>query len=219
MELKTFTADDILRLTKIKPWEKIGEPKSIWSYLNISLSSTQQEGVRFAPAVEMVTLKNPFTGKPYEDWRTKGGDWTTVFALTPEKSVVVTIEFKHGVEEIILGLPAGLVKPNEDKVEALRRELLEESGFAAKKITPLGDAERGFAASSRKSTARFFPFLGESLKLVKEQELDEEEEIEACLVPLAEWLKLVEFGLVRDASAVTTTYFALCELGFINTAF
>ena len=133
MSIKTYTAEEILELTKIKPWPKIKEPSSLWENLNITLTEEQQEKVKFAPLPEMLVLKNPKTG-PYEGWRTIGGNWATVFALTPDDKVISVIEFKHGVEEEMITLPAGNNKSKEDISEALMKKLLQQNGLMAIKI-------------------------------------------------------------------------------------
>ena len=212
MSIKTYTAEEILELTKIKPWLRIKEPSSLWENLNITLTEEQQEKVKFAPLPEMLVLKNPKTG-PYEGWRTIGGNWATVFALTPDDKVISVIEFKHGVEEVMINLPAGNIKSQEDISEALRRELLEETGFMAKKIEPLGKPEKGFGISGRKSSTRFFSFLGTDLEKIQEPTLDPDEEIETAFVELKEWLKMIEGGIVLEASAIVTTFLALKKLG------
>lgn len=212
MKLKEFTADNIMQKTRIRPWERTAAPKSIWEYLGIQLKEEQKQKIHFAPKVEVPTFQNPKTKESYEGWRTTGGDWATVFALLPNNLVVTAIEYKHGVEEVIIGLPAGVAKSGENMEEVVRRELLEETGFMAKKIIPLGDPQKGIAVSTRKATTCCFGFLAYDAKKVKEPELDEDEDIEVGLVKLDQWLSMIERGIVRDASAVTTTFLALHAL-------
>jgi 8-oxo-dGTP pyrophosphatase MutT (NUDIX family) len=46
-------------------------------------------------------------------------------------------QYKHGAREILLELPGGLCDANEPPEEAAQRELLEETGYAADRLTPL----------------------------------------------------------------------------------
>lgn len=212
MEIKTYTADNIRELTHIKAWKRLEEPTPLWQSLGITLTPEQQTKVKFAPIPEMVVLENPRIGR-YEGWRTPGGSWTTIFALTPKDEVVCLIEYKHGVEEVIIGLPAGTIKKDEDLMEALRRELLEETGFTAKKIEALGDPIKGTAVSARKASARYFSFVGTNLEKTADPTPDEDEHLETAYVPLAEWLKMIDRGMIRESSAITTTFMALRKLG------
>ena len=39
----------------------------------------------------------------------EGGDFVQVFALTREQEVILVLQYKHGVRDIILDLPAGMI--------------------------------------------------------------------------------------------------------------
>lgn len=212
MEIKTYTADDVIKLTRVKAWKRIEGPLSLWDHLHIALSPENQAKIKFAPMPEMVVFENK-PGKKYEGWRTKGTDWTSVFALTPDDNVVAIIEYKHGVEEVLVNLPSGTFRPGEDPTETMRRELMEETGFTAKNIEPLGDAKKGIAISGRKATTRYFGFLATGLEKTSEPSLEEDEDIETAYIPLTEWIKMIDRGMIREASAVTTTFMALRKLG------
>ncbi len=212
MEIKTYGADDIMKLTRIKPWKKIGGPTPVWESLGITLTPEQRKRIKFAPAAEISTFENPRTGR-YEGWRTGGGSWATIFALTPDDKVVSVIEYKHGVEEVVIGLPAGAMLANEDPAEGVRRELLEETGFTARKIIPLGDPAKGTGAACRKSAARYFGFAATDLEKTGDPSPDEDEDIETAFVPLSEWLVMIDRGMVREGSAISTTFMGLRKLG------
>jgi ADP-ribose pyrophosphatase len=56
-------------------------------------------------------------------------DSVAVLALTGEREVVLVREFRPGPEEVLVGLPGGIVEPGQSAVEAARAELLEETGY------------------------------------------------------------------------------------------
>jgi 8-oxo-dGTP pyrophosphatase MutT (NUDIX family) len=65
-------------------------------------------------------------------------DWTVVVALTAvDHRLVLVREYRHGIGTILTGLPGGLVDPADGAhgphaaESAARRELLEETGYAA----------------------------------------------------------------------------------------
>ena len=68
-----------------------------------------------------------------------------ILPITPEDEIVLVEQFRIPVHSQVIEIPAGLVgdeesHPGESLAETARRELLEETGFLAGKITPLLDS-------------------------------------------------------------------------------
>ena len=53
-----------------------------------------------------------------------------VLALTPALEVVLVREYRPGPEELVLELPGGGIDDGEGRIDAVRRELREETGYA-----------------------------------------------------------------------------------------
>lgn len=58
------------------------------------------------------------------------GQTVAILALTPEREIVLARQFRPGPEEMLLELPGGGIEEGESPLEAARRELLEETGYA-----------------------------------------------------------------------------------------
>jgi ADP-ribose pyrophosphatase len=65
-------------------------------------------------------------------------DWINVIPLTKAGEVVLIEQYRHGSEEISLEIPGGMVDPGEEPRETAARELLEETGYAAREVVLLG---------------------------------------------------------------------------------
>ncbi len=65
-------------------------------------------------------------------------DYVSVLALTPEREVLLVEQFRPAVGARTLELPSGNVDPGETPAAAAQRELLEETGYAAGELIPLG---------------------------------------------------------------------------------
>lgn len=64
-------------------------------------------------------------------------DFAIACALTAQGEVLTLWQYKHGARRFGLTFPAGEVR-SEDPVEAMRRELLKETGYASGTVTALG---------------------------------------------------------------------------------
>lgn len=61
-----------------------------------------------------------------------------VVAITDENKIVMVRQFRYPFQEWVLELPAGKLDDNEDPQNCAVRELTEETGYTARKITNLG---------------------------------------------------------------------------------
>jgi len=121
-----------------------------------------------------------------------------IFALTEEKEVVLAKQFRFPIEKYIVELPAGLLdKPGESPRQAARRELLEETGYKAKKLIFIG---RGYFNPGITNNEIIF-FLAPDITFVGFDGIsfDDSEEIEVIKVPLK---KLTDFCLKRHKNFV-----------------
>jgi ADP-ribose pyrophosphatase len=79
-------------------------------------------------------------GKVVDDYhRIELPDYTVILAETTEQKIVVERQYRHGAGEVTLVFPAGAIEQNELPVDADKRELLEETGYAADDWQPLGN--------------------------------------------------------------------------------
>ena len=69
------------------------------------------------------------------------GEWTSILALTADGRVVTVREYRHGAGISVPALPSGSVEAvDADPSAAAVRELVEETGYRADRIVPLGAA-------------------------------------------------------------------------------
>ena len=62
------------------------------------------------------------------------GTSAAILAVTKEKEVVLTREYRHGIGRVAYSLPGGTARDGEAAEACARRELLEETGFEAGRL-------------------------------------------------------------------------------------
>ena len=128
-------------------------------------------------------------------------DWVNAVALTREGEAIIIQQYRHAAGEVITELPGGCIDPGESPEEAVKRELLEETGYEFDKIEFLVSLYANPATGNNKT----WSYLATGGKKVKEQHLDGREEIIVELVSikgLKELLLNNKFGQALHASAI-----------------
>ncbi|MGI4834600.1 MAG: NUDIX hydrolase [Janthinobacterium lividum] len=133
------------------------------------------------------------------------------FPLTADNQVVFVRQYKHAAGQILLELPGGVVDAHETSVlAAAGRELLEETGYApAQPLEHLLDTYD----NPTKDTNQISFFLARGVRPIAAQHLDETENIEVVLVPLAEVEARIMSGEIRVSGSVALCLLALRRLG------
>jgi ADP-ribose pyrophosphatase len=120
-----------------------------------------------------------------------------VVPVLPDGRVVMVRQFRKPAESDLLEVPAGGLEAGETPIECARRELIEECGYRAGKITPLFEA---YLAPGY-STELMYGYLAEDLTPC-ETDPDEDENVEVELYTLDELLPMIDEGSLRDAKTL-----------------
>ena len=122
-----------------------------------------------------------------------------VLPLTKEGDVICVRQYRYPFAEVLLEIPAGkLDAPDEDIIEAARRELREETGAVGGELIPLGTLYPSVAIFDEK--IHMFAAVGFDMG---ETDRDEDEFMEVERVPLKTLVDMVMSGEIRDAKTQT----------------
>jgi ADP-ribose pyrophosphatase len=134
-------------------------------------------------------------------------DWVNVVPLTREQHVVMVRQFRHGIRDLTLEVPAGLIDPaDRSPAQAAMRELREETGYAARELIPLGTVHPNPAIMSN----RCHMFAARDVELQGAPQWDDTEELVVESMPLDRVPELIVNGTISNA--LTLVAFYLLEL-------
>jgi ADP-ribose pyrophosphatase len=89
----------------------------------------------FSGVLRDVLLPN---GKPVTTFTLEHPGAVVIIPITDSGSILFLSQYRPALNETIFELPAGTLEQGEDPAACAARELIEETGFAAKNLIPLG---------------------------------------------------------------------------------
>jgi len=114
-----------------------------------------------------------------------------------DPEIVFERQYRHAAGQFLIELPAGRVEPKEATLAAAKRELIEETGYRAKRWTLL---TKYFASPG---------FLGEWMQIYLARDIrdgvsqpEDDEQIEVFRLPLSEALALVAANKIHDGKTL-----------------
>lgn len=113
--------------------------------------------------------------------------WVNIIATTTDGQMVMIRQYRHGYDEVLVELCAGVVEDSEAPVEAAKRELLEETGYAGGQWREVMTIGQNPSISDNVTHC----FVAEGVEKVAGQSLDESEDIEVLLMSKDEVLNML----------------------------
>jgi ADP-ribose pyrophosphatase len=120
-----------------------------------------------------------------------------VMPVLPDRRIILIRQYRHAARQFLWELVAGRIDPGESVRQAAARELIEETGYRAKRLRVFLDLfpTPGFLEE------RMYILLAEGLT-PGEAEPEEDEKIVVKAYTRAELKKMIQRGVLRDAKSI-----------------
>lgn len=120
-----------------------------------------------------------------------------IIGLLNDGRVLLIRNRRYTLNAYLVELPAGTLERDEDPMNCAGRELLEETGYLAGRLRPLGS----FFTSPGILTEKMYIFAAYDLQQQK-QALEEGEDIEVMPVKLDEAIDMIRDGQIQDGKTI-----------------
>jgi ADP-ribose pyrophosphatase len=133
-------------------------------------------------------------------------DYVVILAVTEAGEIILVRQYRPAIEDYTLELPSGHVEPGEEPAVTAARELLEETGYAAKDLEFLGD----LAPDTGRLANKLWCYSAQAVRLAKGTPVGEPG-IEMLLHPKKQLSNLIATGQLRHAHDLAVIALAMAK--------
>lgn len=137
---------------------------------------------------EMVSVQRP-SGRVIEREVVRHPGAVVIVPILPDGRVVAIRNYRIAVGQRLTEFPAGTLEPPESPATCAARELIEETGYEAATLAPLG----WFHTTPGLTDEKMYAFAATSLKHIG-QRLEEDEDIQVVTIATSEALAMLDQG-------------------------
>jgi len=154
-------------------------------------------------SVSRTLTESPHTGKRHSFFRIDSPDWVNVVPVTAEGEIVMVRQYRHGLRDVTLEIPGGMVDPGETPQGAAARELLEETGYRAARLEAIGSVNPNPALFGN----RLFAFAAHGCERVAEVANEGTEETVVELVAPRALRRLLREGRIDHGLVMAALFY------------
>ena len=148
------------------------------------------------------TAQSPRNGIICDFHILESNPWVNVIPITEDEQVILVRQYRHGIRDLTLEIPGGLVDEGDTPEQAAWRELAEETGYTAREMVPLGFVHPNPAIQNNKC----YTFLAKDAYRAGEQHQDSAEDIEVVVSPLRDIPDLIRHQAITHSLVIVAFY-------------
>ena len=178
---------------EIEKWEKLGSRYLVqekWATLRVDTCKLQNG-----------TVKDDYYVLEYPDW-------VNAVAITKENKLILVRQYRHAADIISLEVPGGVIDGDESPETAVRRELLEETGYVFDTLEQLAVIYPNPATANN----RTFIYLLTGGEKTSEQSLDEHEILNVEEYSITEVKAFLMNNEIAQSLHTTALFYGLMKL-------
>jgi 8-oxo-dGTP pyrophosphatase MutT (NUDIX family) len=135
--------------------------------------------------------------------------WVNAIAITEENKVLMVRQYRHAAGIISLEIPGGVVDKGEEPAYAIKRELLEETGYAFESWEHLCTLYANPSTANNHTIC----YLAKGGKKVQDQHFDAHEDLTVEQYTIPELKQLLVDHKIKQALHCSGIFYALMKLG------
>lgn len=138
-------------------------------------------------------------------------DWANIVPVTEDNKIVLVEQYRHAHGRTTFEIPGGSTDSGDASVEvAVRRELLEETGYEAREIRPIGRHNPNPAMQNN----WMHTYIGYGCRKIAEPTPDPFEDLRVVVKSIPEVYDMITSGAIDHSIVVASLLYALPHLGF-----
>lgn len=134
--------------------------------------------------------------------------WVNILAIDRQGNYILIEQYRHGLDDVFIELPAGVAEEGEEPLEAAKRELQEETGYGN------GEWELLTVLGQNPSTCNnlTYCYLARNVEPISDLQLDEGEDIALHLTTRRELTEMMERDEIKQALMAAPIWKHLLQL-------